>query len=74
MHALRCSALSRAIDDDRDDLLRRCIGSKALAMFHSILNYSDGSTLFAEMFDPCTGTRSIVSLGGDDDPIHWLRL
>jgi hypothetical protein len=43
-------------------------------MLHPILKYRHGSTLFAETFDPCAGTRSIVSLGGDYDPIYRLRL
>jgi hypothetical protein len=74
VHALRFSTLGRAVDNDRDDLFRWYIGSKAFAMLHSILNHRDGSTLFAEMFDPYTGAMSVVCLGGNYDPIHWLRL
>src|ERR1700722_10480192 len=74
VYALRCSALGWTIDNDRDDLLRGRIGDKAFAMLHPILNYCDGRTMFAEMFDPGSGARSIVRLGGNYDPVHWLRL
>ena len=43
-------------------------------MLHSILNHRDGSTLPAEMFDPCAGASSIVRFGGHQDPIDRVRL